>query len=427
MRNLIVIALLLAACKDKPAPPSSAPVTTTPSDASTQPAEPPVPTPPAPSTSEATALAKSNNNFALDLWSRLPAGNLAVSPTSIALAIAMTWGGAKGATADEIRKVMRFEGEPDQVLSRWGQISLSLQDPARTLKLKIANRLFGDKRYEWDTIYFRIINESFKARIEVADFRGNADEERKRINVWVEKATEHRIKDLLPARSVDAETRMILVNAIYFLADWASPFAKRSTMPSDFHVSASATKQVPTMHQTTRYRYAAGKGASLIELPYEGNSASMYILVPDKVDGLAAVEAALTDTLKLLQGKLTEQSVSLALPRFTIDPPSSLELGKLLQAMGMKQAFDPAHADFTGIAKPADPKDGLVISAVFHKAFVKVDEKGTEAAAATAVAMPRGGPPPKAIELRVDHPFLFLIVDRESGLILFMGRVVDPS
>jgi serpin B len=430
MRCFFLVAMLVAGCKDQqpaPAPSPSTPAPPTPAPAPVSSEGAVTDTTTMPPAVDIATLVKANNNFALELWGHAPAGNMAISPLSISTALAMTWAGAKGETADEMRKVMHFEGTTDVVVSQWARISTALQDPARPLTLKMANRLYGDAHYQFDTTYFTITRKAFDAPMEMVDFRGDAEGVRAKINAWVAERTEQHIKDLLPARSVDASTALVIINAIYFLADWADPFNKELTADEPFYVTATQQKKVPTMHRTGRYKLAQGEGAALLELPYKGGSAAMYILLPDKRDGLAELEKKLAPTVKALQSKLAEDGVTVSLPRFTIDTPTALELSKPLQALGMKQAFDPKHADLTGIAKPADESDRLYIGEVLHKAFVKVDEKGTEAAAATAVITPRGGPPRQPTPFKADHPFLFLIADRGSGLILFVGRVVEPK
>lgn len=439
MKRLLLLPLLVAACKDKPAEPapSSQPTPSVPAsddaaNASTAPAstgeEAPVPQfkTDMPSAAEVASLVKANNTFALELWPHAGTGNAAMSPASISMALAMAWAGAKGTTADEMRETMHLEGEIDVLVSQWGRLSYALQDPARPLKLAIANRIYGDAHYQFDTTYFAITRKAFNAPLDMIDFRGDPEAARAKINAWVADRTEQRIENLLPPRSVDAETRLVIVNALYFLADWAEPFAKAQTYDEPFYVGGTRATPVPTMHRQGRYLHAAGDGAALLELPYKGGSAAMYILLPDARDGLAALEKNLGATLKALQRKLAEATVLVSLPRFTVDPATSIDLAKPLKALGMKEAFDPAKADFTGIAKATD-SDRLFIGAVLHKAFVKVDEKGTEAAAATAVAMPRGGRPPQATPFKADHPFLFVIVERTTGLILFVGRVVEPK
>jgi serpin B len=383
-------------------------------------------------TGDVRGFAGSANGFGLDLYRRLRArpGNLAVSPASLATALAMTWGGARGETADQMKRVLRFADPPDVVMRTSGELAASLQDPKRPVVLRIANRLFGERSYRFEPAYLEATRAAFGAGLEPVDFRTAPQRARALINGWVEAQTEKRIRELLPPDGVTGETRLVLVNALYFLGDWQAPFAKESTAPRPFHLTRSARKDVPTMHRTERLRFAHGNGLKALELPYKGGALSMLLLLPDAVDGLAALEASLTAAeLEAVVRSLRPTQVAVALPKFVVDPPASLALGDVLRDMGMPLAFDPRGADFTGIASPPDPGQGLVIGGVFHKAFVKVDEKGTEAAAATAVSMMTRALAPRTppAEFKADHPFLFFIRDDGSGLILFMGRVSDPS
>jgi len=222
----------------------------------------------------------------------------------------------------------------------------------------------------------------------------------------------------------------VIVNAIYFLGDWAQPFKRDETRPAPFHLTASQEKEVPTMNRTGGFRIAHRDGVTAVEIPYKGAELSMMLLVPDEIEGLAAVESTL-DAKKLdaLASAMKGELVWLALPKFEVNPSASLSLGEDLKALGMPLAFHPNLANFTALANPPNPAERLVITRVFHKGFVRVDEKGTEAAAATAVlggetgAAMGAGPRP----LQVNRPFLFLIRDNSSGLVLFLGRVTDPS
>ena len=425
MRTLAAVLVVLAACKSESPTPSPA---TGSGSGSAPVAVAPKPTPAAPS--DPAALVKGHNNFAIELYGKLPAGNVAVSPASITMALAMTWVGAKGATADELAQTLHLGGDQPAVLSHWAELTKKLVDPNRPFTLELANRLFVDQHRELDTIFFDINMKTFGARTDVFDFQTQAEESRKKINVWVGQETQQKIKDLLPPGSVTAATRLVIVNAIYFLADWATPFDKAATSIQPFHVSPAEVKQAPTMHRTGSYRIAHDKGATLLELPYKGGDVtrgadvSMYVLLPDLVDGLPAVEANLAETLRALQAKVAWAQVQIALPKFTIDPATPLDLQKPLSDLGIKLAFTPS-ADFSGISK--DAKDPLFITSVLHKAFVKVDEKGTEAAAATAVVAVTGAAPTTVpILFTADHPFVFVIVDRITGLILFIGRVASP-
>jgi serpin B len=247
----------------------------------------------------------------------------------------------------------------------------------------------------------------------------------------VAKETENRIKDLIPVGGVDQDTRLVLTNAIYFLGEWATPFAKEGTAPAPFFTSKSDSKPVPTMHRTGQLAFAADAGVKVLDMPYKGGTMAMTVVLPDAVDGLDAVEGRLTPAL--LDGwihALAPTNVAVSLPKVEIDPAASISLADTLASMGMPLAFDRSRADFTGIANPPNPADRLSISRVFHKAFVKVDEKGTEAAAATAVVGVKGHAmvvPPPALEFKADHPFLFFLRDVSTNMILFMGRVSDPA
>lgn len=377
-------------------------------------------------------LAQSNNAFGFDLYQRLrqKPGNLVISPASITTALTMTWGGAQGETAAQMRKVLHLEGTADAVMTTSGQLARSLQDPSRPIVFRIANQLFGEKTYKLVPAFLEKTTAAFGAPIELLDFKTAPEPARVHINQWVESKTEKRIQDLIPPGAVKPDTRLVLVNAIYFLGNWAYPFEHESTHPAPFHLTASATKDVPTMNRTGGFGIAQQDGVTALEIPYKGGEMSMMLLVPDAIDGLAKVESTL-DTKKLdaLVSAMKNERVWVALPKFEVNPAGSLALGETLKAMGMPLAFDRQRADFTGIANPPDPDDRLVIAEVFHKGFVKVDEKGTEAAAATAVMAIRAGSmaqaPPR--QLKVDRPFLFLIRDNASGLVVFLGRVSDPS
>jgi serpin B len=327
-----------------------------------------------------------------------------------------------------MQQALHLEGDPGTVLAAWGQLDGALQTPTRKLTLRIANRLFGEASFHFEQPYLDATAAAFGAPLERLDFQHAAEAQRARINGWVEAETERRIKDLLGPGSVSAATRLVLVNAVYFLADWAEPFEKEATSDQPFTLAAGQRKNVATMHQRGGFRVAHLDGVSLLELPYQGDAAMIFVL-PDQLDGLAAVEGALDPaTFERWRAALAPSQVAVSLPRFRIDPPQPTELSSHLTALGMADAFDSARADFSGIAAPADSAQRLSISAVVHKAFVKVDEKGTEAAAATAVVMEGAGAAPRPVpELKLDHPFLFFIVDQPSGLILFMGRVADPS
>jgi serpin B len=385
----------------------------------------------APAAGELSRLASSSNAFGFDLFRRLreDPGNLVVSPASITTALAMTWAGARGETAAQMQRVLHFEGQAQEVAATSGRLARFLEDPGRPITFRIANQLFGERTYTFEQAFLDSTKAAYGAPIELLDFKGEPERARLRVNTWVEGKTEKRIADLIPPEGIDSTTRMVLVNAIYFLGDWADPFEASSTQPAPFHTTKTDEKAVPTMHRAGALRTARRDGVSLVELPYKGGSMSMVLVLPDRVDGLAAVEKSLdAAALDRLVSSMQSQQVLVSIPRFEIKPAAPVRLKEHLQAMGMSVAFERGRADFTGMAAPPDPRERLFIGEAFHKAFVRVDEKGTEAAAATAVVMAAGsGPPPKLVEFTADHPFLFFIRDTASGLILFMGRVADPG
>ncbi len=333
-----------------------------------------------------------------------------------------------GPTSDEMRKVLHFEGKVDDVLASAGKTSSDLQ-AAGPVTLAIANRLFGEKTYTFERSFLDGTAAHFGAPLEPVDFKGASEAARKRINGWVAERTKDRIQDLVPPRGVDAETRLTLVNAVYFLGDWEEPFNKTATADLPFSILGKSEKAVPTMRKTESFRVAEVDDARIIELPYVGGRFAMVIAMPAKVDGLPALEASMDlGRYERWVKALAHERVFLSLPKFEVNPSGSTPLKEALTGMGMKLAFDRDQADFTKIANPPSRADRLVIGEVFHKAFVKVDEKGTEAAAATAVVMPRaGGAPSQPKAFAVDRPFVFFLRDVKSGLILFTGRVVDPT
>jgi len=385
-----------------------------------------------PSSADAmTRLAKDSNAFGFDLYQRVRGqkGNVVISPASVTTALSMAWGGAKGDTAEQMKKALHLEGSPAEVMQASGTLTKTLQDPSRPIKFRIANRLFGEKTYKFETPFLDATKAAYGAPLEAVDFKKGFEPARVRINGWVEEQTEKRIKDLLAPRSLNPDTRLVLVNAIYFLGDWQVPFDKEATRPSPFSVTASAKKDVATMHRQDRLRFVEKDGLKAVEIGYKGGNMSMLFVLPDQVDGIDALEKSF-DSAKLeeLASALKPQAVKVSLPRFEINPAESLSLGDKLQQMGMVLAFDPHGADFTGIGNPPSRDEKLYISKVFHKAFVRVDEKGTEAAAASATVMMRATAlQMKVAEFNADHPFLFFIRDNATGMVLFTGRVSDPS
>lgn len=395
--------------------------------------DPPPGKPPEATPAAQATVARSINAFGLDYWRHVAVepGNRVISPASIVFAFAMTYAGAEGETAQELATAFHFDAAGESLHSGLASL-MAAWNQEGAVDLSVANRLFGEKSYTFHDAFVKLTADTYAAPMQPMDFKGNADGSRQEINTWVQERTKDRIRDLLPSGSIDASTRLVLVNAIYLKADWLLPFEKQATHPATFHAKGGDV-QAPTMAMTENLAIAAdaGAGVRLLQLPYKGDRLAMLLVLPDAVDGLAAVEAkldaaALERWAAAVDAPAARKEVDLRLPKLKIDPASSTPLKTTLMAMGVKRAFDEENAQFGKMAPTPPP---LYISDAFHKAFIEVDEKGTEAAAATAVVMAEGAgmaPEPPA-QFHVDRPFLFVLRDRTSGAVLFMGRVEDPT
>jgi len=375
-------------------------------------------------------LASASNAFGFDLFGQLRAapGNLVFSPASVTLGLVVPWSGAHGDTAAAFAKALHLDGDPVDLLPAWGQLLSTLQQPDRVARVRVANRLYGDKGVAFEAPYLEAVNAAFDAGLEPVDFKGAPEAARADINAWVSDRTEKRIPDLLREGAVTSDTRLVVVNAVYFLARWLHPFEASQTRPAPFH-AAGASRDVPTMHQEASFPFTARDGLQALEMPYEGEKLAMLLVLPDAVDGLEDLESSIDAArLDALVAALAPTRVAVAVPRLEIDPAGSLPLKGALESLGLGVAFDRAAADFGGIAGATNPADRLALEDVFHEAFVRVDEAGTEAAAATGATMGVTSlPPPAEAEFRADHPFLFFIRDVGTGLVLFAGRVADPA
>jgi serpin B len=395
--------------------------------------KPPIiaPPPPVPA-ADLGAAAVGDTAFAVDLYGRLRAGNdnLIFSPASVSSALAMTYAGAAGRTTEEMKAVLHFTLDPDKLhavnhkrLYIWN----GGDGAQRSYELVVANSLWGQKDENWKPEFLAVLNDRYAAGLRQVDFVNGAEGARQAINHWVEQWTKGKITDLIPTGILTPNTRLVLADAIYFKGDWERKFDADATHPVPFHVSGGQTVRVSTMHQTNYFRYGEPEGVQVLELPYAGRDLSMIVLLPRKRDGLGALEATLTSgRISQLTESLGLEKVIVYLPKFKFD--RSLDLEKPLAALGMKTAFDPNSADFSGM----NGKRDLFISNVVHKATIEVNEKGSEASAATAVVgVKKSVAEPKetrqAPVFLADHPFLFLIQDNLTGTLLFMGRVVDPS
>jgi serpin B len=368
-----------------------------------------------------------NTTFALDLYSHLAKGdegNLFYSPYSISTALAMTYAGARGNTATEMEKVLHFEARQG-VHSPFKELQSRVNAIGEKGKvtLNVANSLWPDRQYKFLDSFMYLVSKHYVATIKPIDF-SNADLAAKLINTWVEDKTNDLIKDILKASDIDPLTKLALVNAIYFKGTWKYQFKKKQTREQDFMVTRANRVKVPLMSQAGKFHYGENKDLQVLELPYDGDDVSMVVILPRKVDGLAALEKKLNaQTLTQWTGLLRQhKKVNVFFPRFKME--YMMHMKKTLTAMGMPDAFSTVRADFSGM----DGSRNLRIHKVIHKAFVEVNEEGTEAAAATVVLMAaRSARIDRPPTFRADHPFIFLIKDRVTGSVLFMGRMTNPA
>jgi serpin B len=376
-----------------------------------------------------SAAVEGSKQFAVDLYARLRQSNkgenIFFSPFSISTALAMTFAGARAQTAAEMAKVLHFTLPPDKLHPAYGSLLKAANDATESggNTLAVANALWGQRGYEFLPSFLDLTRKIYGAGLNGVDFAKDCEGARGAINGWAEKQTLEKIKDLIPRGALRPETLLVLTNAIYFKGTWVTRFAKANTASLPFTLLGDQEIHVPLMHETALFGYAEDSDLQALELSYQGKKISMVVLLPKEKSGLSALEDKLSASwLDQRLGSMAEEKVSVYLPKFTTT--LSFMLGETLKSMGMPLAFS-GHADFSGMSAKPD----LKISEVIHKAFVDVNEEGTEAAAATAVGMRRMviARPAKPIpEFRADHPFLFLIRDKTTGAILFLGRVMDP-
>ncbi len=373
------------------------------------------------------SVATGMNTFAFDLYGTLRAkdGNLFLSPYSLSTALAMTWAGARGETEKEMAAALRFPLGQESLHPAYGALIDELNAAGRSgdFALAVANRLWGQAGYKILPEFRKTVKASYGAELVPADFRNDSEGVRKEINGWVEQQTKNKIRDLIGPNVLGSDTRMVLVNAIYFKGLWKDAFDERVTAPTPFHREGAAPVDAQMMRRVDHYRYAEDADVQVLELPYKGEGLSMIVLLPRAADGRKALEDRLSaGKVQSWMDAMQSKKVDVRLPRFKMT--SQFSLAEQLGALGMKSAFT-GDADFSGMTGNRD----LFISAVIHKAFVDVNEKGTEAAAATAVVMEltAARPEPPSVEFKADHPFVFLIRDNASGAILFLGRMMDPA
>ena len=378
-----------------------------------------------------TTLVNGNSKFAFDLYQALRQqgnGNLFYSPYSLSLALAMTFAGARGETETQMADTLHYLLPQDSLHPAFNSLDLELNERGegakgkddKEFRLNVVNAIWGQKDYKFLSDYLDVIAENYGAGLRLLDFAGAPEESRITINNLVSDQTEGKIKDLIKQGIISSITRMVLTNAIYFNAAWQFPFDEDNTNEARFHLLNGSDITVQMMHHTEGFGYADGDSFQAVELKYDGGELSMLILLPEE-DKFTGFEAALnSQKLDAIIGNLEMRNIILSMPKF--DYESEFSLKDTLEALGMKDVFS-MNADFSGMTGNFD----LFIKDVVHKAFVSVDEAGTEAAAASAVIMDLKAGPGSPVEVTIDRPFIYLIRDIETGTILFAGRVMNPA
>ncbi|XP_046527826.1 serpin B3-like [Equus quagga] len=388
------------------------------------------------------SLSEANTHFALDLFQQFKKSekdNIFYSPLSITSALAMTYLGAQGNTALQMGKVFHFNKVADNTRERsttthveklgnvhdqFQKLLTELMKPTDAYELSIANRLYGEKKFQFQQEYVENVKKFYLAGVESADFINAAEESRKKINSWVESQTNGKIKDLLPYGSLSSAI-LVLVNAVYFKGQWDKKFDKKRTVEEKFWLNKDTSKSVQMMKQTRSFNFTdlEDMQAKILEMPYNGKDLSMILLLPNEVDGLKKLEEKLTAE-KLIEWTSTQNMskrlVNLYLPRFKLE--ESYDLKDIMMSLGMLDAFSPQDADFSGMTGSRS----LVVSKIRHKSFVEVNEEGTEAAAATAIGLVTATSTSSYESFHCDHPFLFFIKHNKTNSILFLGRVSSP-
>ena len=371
------------------------------------------------------SVVNSSNQFAFDLYSILKGeeGNIFFSPYSLSTAMAMTYEGARGQTAEEIRQVFYYPEDIQILRQGYAETINQINKKNKKYELRTANALWAQKNFPFLPEYFKAVENYYGGKVTNVDFARDTENSRLTINKWVEEKTSNRIKDLIPQGVITPLTRLVLTNAIYFKGNWETQFPKQNTGEADFTTGADKKVRVPMMFIGGRkFNYTENEFLQLLELPYEGNELAMLVLLPRHE--LAEAEPYLkADKIKELMKDMRQEEVDVYLPRFKFETKYLMggEQG-LLGRMGMPTAFSEMRADFSGMTGKPD----LYITEVVHQAFVEVNEEGTEAAAATGIIMGVKAVLIKKV-FRADHPFIFFILEKRTGTILFFGRVMEPT
>ncbi len=367
--------------------------------------------------------AKANNQFGDDIYSHLAQepGNLFFSPSSISSALSMVWGGAELETADEIKSTLGIQLDESKHHTANGELVRLLNSHGKSYEMRLANRLWGQHNLNFHNAFLNVMLNDYRAPLGKVDFEKDLEGSRKQINAWVEQQTNNCIRELFKPGILDGDTRLVLVNAIYFKADWLMPFNKSATRDETFRLDSEKEVTVPMMHRTDDMHYGESNDAKILRLPYANQDLTMTVVLPKTFGSIGEVEKSwLRPNSPLSTVKLTKREVQLQLPRFKVE--SEFRLDAVLKQMGLSRAFSNS-AQFGRMTTD----ENLKIGAVVHKAFVEVNEEGTEAAAATGIGMKvTSAPVSEPVTFHVDQPFLFFIRHEPSGSVLFAGRVINP-
>lgn len=387
-------------------------------------------TSPVVNSSDMKTLVNGNSEFAFDLYQALKKqdGNIFYSPYSISLALAMTYGGARGETAKQMVDTLHYLLPQSALHPTFNSLDIELGKrgegakgkDSKGFRLNVVNAIWGQKDYKFLSAYLDLLAENYGAGLRILDFKSAPEQSRMTINKWVSDQTEDRIKDLLPEGSINPLTRLVLTNAIYFNAAWKLPFQPEATTNGPFHLINGDDVTVPMMKQTEYFGYAKSGNHLAVELLYDGDELSMVILMNETGKFSDFENTLKLSAVKAIINSLKYTRVALTMPKFEFE--SEFGLKETLMEMGMEEPFRDS-ADFSGMSKESD----LHIDDVVHKAFVSVDEAGTEAAAATGVIVGTTSMPPEPVTVTLDRPFVFLIRDIQTGAILFIGRVMNPG
>ncbi|MGD1076543.1 MAG: serpin family protein [Thermodesulfovibrionales bacterium] len=369
-----------------------------------------------------------NTKFALKVFPLLDTtlnDNTFFSPYSITQAFALLAPGARGNTLSAIERTLSFSLPQDCLNSAFNKLDLLLTGETtgavlasglQTPMMSNANAMWGQEGFSILPAYLDTLSVNYGAGLHLVDFFNDPEDSRQIINSWVEAQTNNRIQNLIPQNGVTTDTRLVLTNAIWFKANWATPFMQSATTAQSFNNRDGSSSSAPFMSQGFVVPYAQVDGCQAVDIPYAGNNLSMLVIMPASGTFDAFISALTPAVVGDITNHLTIESVNFSMPKFSFT--SGWEMHTILESLGMTDAFDQANADFSGI----DGKRDLFVGGVFHQAFISVDEEGTEATAATAITTVASGMPSFNLTLTIDHPFIFLIRDRQTGLILFMGK-----